>query len=92
MLAVTRFDRLQGSGRKENVISTTQIDFLSSTEHWDFFQNFRRDSTPDVNESPHRAVFSLYNWKTLDNNDLNQIGHLMNFTQRIISVMERMRL
>ena len=30
--------------------------------------------------------------KTLDNNDLNQIGHLMNFTQRIISVMERMRL
>ena len=30
--------------------------------------------------------------KTLDDNDLNQIGHLMNFTQRIISVMERMRL
>ena len=30
--------------------------------------------------------------KTLDNNDLNQIGHLMNFTQRIISVMERARL
>ena len=30
--------------------------------------------------------------KTLDNNDLNQIGHLMHFTQRIISVMERMRL
>ena len=28
-------------------------------------------------------------WLALDNIDWSQIGHLMNFTQRIISIMER---
>ena len=46
-------------------------------------------------QSTSRPISHRNGWsfrKTLDNNDLNQIGHLMNFTQRIISVMERMRL
>ena len=60
-----------------------------------FFSSFIYTNLKRLEKRKHMFVILRIHttfWKTLDNNDLNQIGHLMNFTQRIISVMERMRL